>query len=63
MDLGEHVARICFLVRDRAGQFAAAFDAVSFLDRSALYGVLADIEAFGLELVEVRRLEQPTEKE
>jgi hypothetical protein len=26
------------------------------LDRSALYGVLAEIEALGLELVEVRRL-------
>jgi len=28
MDLGEHVARIRFLVRDRAGQFTASFDAV-----------------------------------
>jgi hypothetical protein len=26
------------------------------LDRSALYGVLAEIEALGLELLEVRRL-------
>ena len=26
------------------------------LDRSALYGVLAEVEALGLELVEIRRL-------
>ena len=29
------------------------------LDRSALYGVLAEIEALGLELLEVRRLARP----
>ena len=29
---------------------------VGLLDRSALHGVLADIEALGLELVEVRQL-------
>ena len=28
------------------------------LDQSALYGVLADIEALGLHLVEVRRLRE-----
>jgi putative transposase len=28
MDLGEHVARFRFLVRDRAGQFSASFDAL-----------------------------------
>jgi hypothetical protein len=30
------------------------------LDRSALYGVLAEFEALGLELVEIRQLEPPT---
>ncbi len=28
IDLGENVARFRFLVRDRAGQFTASFDAV-----------------------------------
>jgi hypothetical protein len=28
-----------------------------FLDRSALYGVLAEIETLGLELLELRQLE------
>ena len=28
IDLGEHAARFRFLVRDRAGQFSASFDAV-----------------------------------
>jgi hypothetical protein len=30
------------------------------LDRSALYGVLAEIEALGLDLIEVRRLARTT---
>jgi hypothetical protein len=32
-----------------------------FLDRSALYGVLAEIEALGLDLLEVRQLEPQRE--
>jgi hypothetical protein len=32
------------------------FPARGLLDRSALYGVLAEIEALGLSLIEVRRL-------
>jgi putative transposase len=40
MDLGEHLARFQFLVRDRAGQFAASFDAL-----------LADA---GIEVVKIR---------
>jgi putative transposase len=28
MELGEHVGRFRFLVRDRAGQFAGSFDVV-----------------------------------
>jgi transposase InsO family protein len=39
MDLGEHVERFRFLVRDRAGQFTASFDAV-----------LADV---GVEVVKI----------
>lgn len=31
---------------------------IGLLDRSALYGVLAEIEALGLDLVEVRQLTQ-----
>jgi len=31
------------------------------LDRSALYGVLAEVEALGLDLVEVRQLTPPRE--
>jgi hypothetical protein len=32
-----------------------------FMDRSALYGVLAEIEALGLDLLEVRQLEPQRE--
>jgi hypothetical protein len=32
-----------------------------FLDQSALYGMLAEIEALGLELLEVRQLESQCE--
>ena len=32
----------------------------SLKDRSAVYGVLAQIEALGLELIELRRVEPPT---
>jgi hypothetical protein len=32
----------------------------SLKDRSALYGVLAQMEALGLELIEVRRVGSPT---
>jgi hypothetical protein len=32
------------------------------LDRSALYGILAEIEALGLDLLEVRQLEPPPGK-
>ena len=32
----------------------------SLKDRSAMYGVLAQIEALGLELIELRRVEPPT---
>jgi hypothetical protein len=32
-----------------------------FLDQSALYGVLAEIEAFGLDLLELRKLTQDRE--
>jgi hypothetical protein len=41
MDLGEHLTRFRFLVRDRAGQFAGSFDAV-----------LVDA---GIEVVKIRR--------
>jgi hypothetical protein len=35
----------------------------SLEDQSALYGVLAHLEALGLELIEVRRLEPSTADE
>ena len=62
--------RYCFLVRGRLGEtIRSAFPALQaqasggdtvltgpLPDRAALYGVLAQIEALGLELLEVRRL-------
>jgi hypothetical protein len=45
MDFGERVAQLRFLVRDRAGQFAASFDAASF------DAVLSDA---GIEVVKIR---------
>ena len=35
---------------------------IGLLDRSALYGVLAEIEALGLDLVEVRHITPPQRK-
>lgn len=38
-------------------QYGAHIVLTGFLDRSALYGVLAEIEALGLDLVEIRQLD------
>jgi hypothetical protein len=38
-------------------QYGAHTVLTGLLDRSALYGVLAEIEALGLDLLEVRQLE------
>jgi hypothetical protein len=38
-------------------QYGADTVLTGFLDRSALYGVLAEIEALGLDLLELRQLE------
>jgi len=40
-------------------QHAAHTVLTGLLDRSALYGVLAEIEALGLDLVELRQLAPP----
>jgi len=51
----------CRLRSQRWHRSPAAPDTVltGLLDRSALYGVLAEVEALGLDLVEVRKLRPP----
>jgi hypothetical protein len=48
----------CVLAECRSGLLAGVTGPAraGLLDRSALYGVLAEIEALGLDLLEVRKL-------
>ncbi|MCU1617695.1 MAG: hypothetical protein JWO98_5235 [Frankiales bacterium] len=50
-------AMLCAFPHMRSQRRGAHTVLTGLLDRSALYGVLAEIEALGLDLVEVRRLE------